>query len=124
MKHHEHHPEVKFGLKYLLILKLNQKAGGMCWWPNLASLEKQTIRFPILDCPVLAVSEQSQGRSQIQRFEDPRCFEARKGAKRHQVTEIEENQVRSRSRKNRTIRFAKPEYPVFWEHRVRVGFEI
>jgi hypothetical protein len=30
MKHHEHRPEVKFGLKFLLICKLNQKVGGMC----------------------------------------------------------------------------------------------
>jgi hypothetical protein len=28
MKHHEHRPKVKFGLKCLLICKLNQKAGG------------------------------------------------------------------------------------------------
>jgi hypothetical protein len=45
-------------------------------------------------CPILAVSEQSQGRSDIQIFEDPRCFKARKGAKRHQVIKIEENQGR------------------------------
>jgi hypothetical protein len=30
MKHHEHHHEVKFGLKYLLIWKLNKKAWGVC----------------------------------------------------------------------------------------------
>jgi hypothetical protein len=30
MKHYEHCTEVKFGLKYLLICKLNQKAGGKC----------------------------------------------------------------------------------------------
>jgi hypothetical protein len=34
------------------------------------------------------------------KFEDSRCFESRKGAKRHQGTEIEENQARSQSRKN------------------------
>jgi hypothetical protein len=28
MKHHEHHPKVKFGLKFLLICKLNKRAGG------------------------------------------------------------------------------------------------
>jgi hypothetical protein len=33
----------------------------------------------------------------------------------YQGTKIEENQAKSRSRKNRTIRFAKPEYPVFPE---------
>jgi hypothetical protein len=46
-------------------------------------------------------------------FEDSRCFEVRKGTKRHQGIEIEENQVRSRSHKNWTIRFAKLDYPVF-----------
>jgi hypothetical protein len=61
----------------------------------------------------LAVSEQSQGRSQIQRFEDPMCFEARKESKRHQGAKIEENQATSQSHKNQTIQFAKPEYPVF-----------
>jgi hypothetical protein len=29
MKHREHRPEVKFGLKYLLIRELNQKVWGM-----------------------------------------------------------------------------------------------
>jgi hypothetical protein len=28
MKHRDHRPEVKFGLRCLLIRKLNQKAGG------------------------------------------------------------------------------------------------
>jgi hypothetical protein len=28
MKHHEHHRKVKFGLKFLLIRKLNKRAGG------------------------------------------------------------------------------------------------
>jgi hypothetical protein len=28
MKHHKHHSEVKFGLKCLLIRKLNEKVGG------------------------------------------------------------------------------------------------
>jgi hypothetical protein len=28
MKHHEHRPKIKFGLKCLLICKLNQNAGG------------------------------------------------------------------------------------------------
>jgi hypothetical protein len=52
-------------------------------------------------------------RAKTQRFEDPICFEAWKMSERHQGTKIEENQARSRSHKNRTIRFAKPEYPVF-----------
>jgi hypothetical protein len=43
------------------------------------------------------------------------CFEAKKRNKRHQGTKIEENQVRSRSRKNRTIQFVKLDYPVFLE---------
>jgi hypothetical protein len=43
------------------------------------------------------------------------CFETIKWAKRHQVIKIEENQVRSRSHKNRILRFVKPEYPVFLE---------
>jgi hypothetical protein len=37
------------------------------------------------------------------KLEDPRCFEAMKGTKRHQGTEIEENQARSRSHKNRIV---------------------
>jgi hypothetical protein len=49
------------------------------------------------------------------KFEDPRCFEARKGDKRYQGTKIEENQARSQSHKNQTIQFTKPEYPVFLE---------
>jgi hypothetical protein len=47
------------------------------------------------------------------KLEDPRCFEARKWTKRHQGTKIEENQARSRSHKNWTIRFAKPDYRFF-----------
>jgi hypothetical protein len=47
------------------------------------------------------------------KLEDPRCFKARKGAKRHQRTDIEENQARSRSRKNRIVRFPILEDPVF-----------
>jgi hypothetical protein len=49
------------------------------------------------------------------KFEDPRCFEARKRTKRHQEIKIEGNQSRRRSHKNRTIRFVKPDYPVFPE---------
>jgi hypothetical protein len=50
-------------------------------------------------------------------------FKDRKGTKRHQGTKIEENQARSRSRKNRTIRFTKSDYPIFFRlYRVRVGF--
>jgi hypothetical protein len=48
-------------------------------------------------------------------MEDPRCFEARKGTKWHQGTEIEENQARSRSRKNRIVRFPILEGPIFTE---------
>jgi hypothetical protein len=33
------------------------------------------------------------------------CFDARKLTKRHQGIKIEENQVRSQSRKNWTVRF-------------------
>jgi hypothetical protein len=36
-------------------------------------------------------------------------------SERHQGTKIEENQARSKSRKNRAIQFDKPEYPVFLE---------
>jgi hypothetical protein len=39
----------------------------------------------------------------------------KKGAKRHQVIKIEENQAKSQSHKNRTIQFAKPDYPIFPE---------
>jgi hypothetical protein len=39
------------------------------------------------------------------KLEGPRCFEERKGTKRHQGTEIEENQARRQSRKNRIVRF-------------------
>jgi hypothetical protein len=52
-------------------------------------------------------------RAKTQRFEDPMCFEAWKMSERHQGTKIEESQARSRSRKNWTIRFARPDYPVF-----------
>jgi hypothetical protein len=92
MKHREHHPEVKFGLKCLLICKLNQKAVGHVLMTKFGKSKKKnwTIRFSILDCPVLTVLEQSQGR-----FEDPMYFEVRKSAKRHQGTKIEENQTRS-----------------------------
>jgi hypothetical protein len=44
------------------------------------------------------------------------CFEAREGTKRHQRTRIEENQARSQSYKNQTIRFDKPRID-----KVRVG---
>jgi outer membrane biogenesis lipoprotein LolB len=54
-------------------------------------------------------------RAKTLRFEDPMCFEAWKMSERHQGTKIEENQARSKSRKNRTIQFDKPEYPVFLE---------
>jgi hypothetical protein len=47
------------------------------------------------------------------RLKDPRCFEARKWTKRHQGTEIEENQARSQSRKKRIVRFSIMEGPVF-----------
>jgi hypothetical protein len=30
MKHHEHHPLVKFGLKCFLIPSLTKRQGGMC----------------------------------------------------------------------------------------------
>jgi hypothetical protein len=57
------------------------------------------------------------------------CFEARKGAKRHQGTKIEENQARSQSRKNQTIQFAKVLRKTGVSDflridRVQVGFEI
>jgi hypothetical protein len=38
-----------------------------------------------------------------------------KKVKKHQGTKIGENQVRTQSRKNQTIWFAKPEYPIFSE---------
>jgi hypothetical protein len=64
MKHHEHHPEVKFGLKCLLICKLNQKAGGHVLMTKISKSEKnQTIQFGVVDCPVLTVSEQNLERS-------------------------------------------------------------
>jgi hypothetical protein len=77
--------------------------------------KNRTIWFPILDYSVSIVSEQEQDKSQILRFEDSMCFEAWKGTKRHQGTKIEENQVRSQSRKNQTIQFAKLDYPIFLE---------
>jgi hypothetical protein len=66
-----------------------------------------------------------QEKSQIRRFDDSMCFEARKETKRHQGTKIEENQGRSRSRKKldhqvcQTGLFGFPR-----TDRVRVGFEI
>jgi hypothetical protein len=50
------------------------------------------FRFPIPDNPVLTVTEhehQARRGAKIGRFEDPRCFEARRGAKRHQETKME-----------------------------------
>jgi hypothetical protein len=38
-----------------------------------------------------------------------------KKVKKHQGIKIGENQARSQSYKNRTIRFVKPEYPIFSE---------
>jgi hypothetical protein len=78
------------------------------------------FQFPRPDSPVLIISEHEHDISYIGRFEDTRCFEARKGIKRHQETKIEENQARSRSRKNRTIRFPILEGPVFSD---KVEFE-
>jgi hypothetical protein len=49
------------------------------------------------------------------RFEDPKHFEAWKKDKRHQGIKIEENQARSQSQKNRTIRFWISKYSVFPE---------
>jgi hypothetical protein len=60
----------------------------------------------------LAVSEQNQEGA---KFEDPRYFQARKVTKRPQGTKVEENQERSQSHKNWTIRFTKPDYLVFLE---------
>jgi hypothetical protein len=51
--------------------------------------------------------------SYIQRFEDPRSFEARKGAEKYQEANMEEIQARSQSHKNRTFWFWITEYPVF-----------
>jgi hypothetical protein len=51
--------------------------------------------------------------SYTQRFEDPRSFDAWKMAKKHQEANMDEIQVRSQSRKNWTIWFCIPEYPVF-----------
>jgi hypothetical protein len=48
-------------------------------------------------------------------FEDLRSFEAWKGAKKHQETNMEEIQARIWSRKNRTVRFWITEYPIFLE---------
>jgi hypothetical protein len=53
----------------------------------------------------LVVLEQEQDMSYTWKFEDPKHFEVSKKDKRHQGTEIEENQVRSQNRKNRTIQF-------------------
>jgi hypothetical protein len=47
------------------------------------------------------------------KLEDPMCFGARKGTKRHQGTEIEENQARSQSHKNRIVWFPFIKGPVF-----------
>jgi hypothetical protein len=57
---------------------------------------------------------QSKAKEKV-KFQDSRCFKARERAKRHQGTKIEENQARSQSHKNQTIRFAKPEYLVLPE---------
>jgi hypothetical protein len=53
MKYREHRLEVKFGLKYLLIRKLNQKARGHVLMTKFGKSEKtrpsgflfQTVRF-------------------------------------------------------------------------------
>jgi hypothetical protein len=43
------------------------------------------------------------------------CFEAWKMTKKHQEAKMKEIQARSRSRKNRTVQFWIPEYPIFLE---------
>jgi hypothetical protein len=43
------------------------------------------------------------------------CFKVRKWTKRHQGTKKEQNQAKNQSHKNRTIRFVKPNYPIFPE---------
>jgi hypothetical protein len=48
----------------------------------------------------LIVSEQNHERAKL---EDPKYLKARKGNKRHKGTKIEENQIKSQSRKNRVI---------------------
>jgi hypothetical protein len=58
----------------------------------------------------LIVSEQNHERAKL---EDPKYLKARKGTKRHKGTKIEENQIKSQSRKNHIILFAKPDYPIF-----------
>jgi hypothetical protein len=83
------------GRGYVLMIKF-----GKAEKIGLSSLLNRSIRF-------------WQFQSQIKegaKLEDPKCFEARKGTKRHQGTKIEENQARSRSRKNQTIWFATLDY--------------
>jgi hypothetical protein len=53
--------------------------------------------------------------SYTRRFEDLRSFEVWKRAKKYHEANMEEIQARSRSRKNWTVRFWIPEYPVFPE---------
>jgi hypothetical protein len=80
--------------------------GEWCWWSNLASMKKP-------DHPVFysglsnfsRFSEQEQDMSYIRRFEDPRSFEAWKGAKKYQEANMEEIQARSQSHKNLTVQF-------------------
>jgi hypothetical protein len=50
--------------------------------------------------------------SYTRRFEDPRCFEGWKRTKKHQGAKMEEIQARSQDRKNRTVQFWIPKYPV------------
>jgi hypothetical protein len=71
------------------------------------------FRFPIPDSLVTTVSEHEEGRSYTERFEDPRCFEARRWDKRHQGTKVDQSQERSQSRKNWIVRFPILEGPIF-----------
>jgi hypothetical protein len=80
------------------------------------------FRFPILNSPISTVSEHEEGRSQIEGFKDPRCFEAGtglKGIKGPRCTKIKQEAEVTKTGPsglpNCTIRFSRLD-------RVRVGF--
>jgi hypothetical protein len=86
----------------------------LCWWINLVSEKIRSLSF--LFWTVWFRQFQNKNRIWVTlKIWRSKMFWSIKKVKKHQGIKIGENQARSQSYKNRTIRFVKPEYPIFSE---------
>jgi hypothetical protein len=79
----------------------------------LGSLEKSNYPVCHSETSVLTVSEKNEEEAKLEDLKIQCTLEQENELKVIKGKKIEENQVRSRNRKNRIIRFANPDYPIF-----------